>query len=86
MAVLFEWNSSHMYVFWSCIIRDFREIPTAMAGSLFDIPGASSDTSVAEIKAAYRKAARAHHPDLNPGNTTGAERFKGHFRRLCNYR
>lgn len=47
-----------------------------MAEGLYDILGVSADTSAAEIKAAYRKLAKAHHPDLNPGDTTAAERFK----------
>jgi curved DNA-binding protein CbpA len=29
-----------------------------------------------DIRAAYRRAARASHPDLNPGDLTAAERFK----------
>lgn len=34
-----------------------------------------SDTAAA-IRAAYRKLAKAHHPDVNPGKPEAAERFK----------
>ena len=34
------------------------------------------DASAADIKKAYRKLARANHPDSHPGNTAAEERFK----------
>jgi DnaJ-class molecular chaperone len=37
------------------------------------VPRTASDK---EIKAAFRKLARQHHPDVNPGDPAAAERFK----------
>jgi len=38
--------------------------------------GVARDASQAEVRRAYRKLAKQHHPDLNPGNAKAVERFK----------
>ncbi len=38
--------------------------------------GVARDASPERIQRAYRKLAKAHHPDLNPGNKQAEERFK----------
>ncbi len=43
---------------------------------LYDLLGVSADASTAQIKKAYRKLARALHPDLNPGDAAAERRFK----------
>lgn len=42
----------------------------------YDILGVNKSASDGEIKAAYRKLAKKHHPDLNPDNKSDDDRFK----------
>ena len=47
-----------------------------MADDPYQILGLQRTATDAEIRAAYRKLAKRHHPDLNPGKPEAAERFK----------
>jgi DnaJ-class molecular chaperone len=38
--------------------------------------GVARDATADQIRRAYRKLAKQHHPDLNPGNSAAEERFK----------
>jgi DnaJ-class molecular chaperone len=42
----------------------------------YDVLGVSRDATADQIKKGYRKLARAHHPDVNPGNKESELKFK----------
>jgi curved DNA-binding protein len=42
----------------------------------YQILGVSPDATEKEIKKVFRKLARQHHPDVNPGDKTAEEKFK----------
>ena len=44
--------------------------------TLYDLLGALPDDDADELRAAFRKAAKANHPDFNPGNPEASERFR----------
>jgi DnaJ-class molecular chaperone len=48
----------------------------SMAEDLYDILGVSRGATEDEIRSAFRKLAKANHPDVNPGNAAAGERFK----------
>src|SRR4030067_360751 len=48
-----------------------------MAGKdYYNTLGVKRNASELEIKQAYRRLARKHHPDVNPGNKTAEAKFK----------
>ena len=47
-----------------------------MAESLYETLGVKKDATSDAIRSAYRKLARKHHPDVNPGDKKAEDRFK----------
>lgn len=48
-----------------------------MAGKdYYNILGVNRNATEKDIKAAYRRLARQHHPDVNPGNKSAEDKFK----------
>jgi DnaJ-class molecular chaperone len=47
-----------------------------MAATPYETLGVKKDASAAQIRSAYLKLAKKHHPDLNPGDKVAEERFK----------
>jgi curved DNA-binding protein CbpA len=44
--------------------------------SFYELLGGSADDDAEALKKAFRKAVRAHHPDLHPGDPDAASRFQ----------
>jgi DnaJ-class molecular chaperone len=47
-----------------------------MADDPYKVLGLTKDATQEQIRAAYRKLAKKHHPDLNPGNKAAEDAFK----------
>ena len=47
-----------------------------MSDNLYEILGVSRRASDDDIRAAFRRLAKEHHPDVNAGNAASAEKFK----------
>src|SRR5678816_345010 len=47
-----------------------------MPQTLYEILGVPKTANIDAIRKAYRKLARRHHPDVNPGDATAEDAFK----------
>ena len=48
----------------------------AVKRDYYEVLGLATSASPDEIKSAYRRLARQHHPDVNPGDSAAETRFK----------
>jgi DnaJ-class molecular chaperone len=51
-------------------------VEATMPRDYYEVLGVAKGASEADIKKAYRKLARQHHPDRNPGDKTAESKFK----------
>src|SRR5215471_17691751 len=51
-------------------------MPATPKQDYYETLGIGRDADAEEIRKAYRKLARKHHPDLNPGDKAAEDRFK----------
>jgi curved DNA-binding protein len=51
-------------------------VPSVEFQDYYDTLGVSRDASEKDVRAAFRRLARQHHPDVNPGDKAAEERFK----------
>lgn len=58
------------------LILNRRYAMSTATKDYYDILGVKKDADQAEIKKAFRKLARKHHPDLNNGNKASEKKFK----------